>query len=841
MLSATLKRFTSSFGLHMSNNVENSLLAWQVHKFGGSSLADKNCIKAVADIVVGRTEERRAVVVSAVKGTTDRLLKLVELAETRDQQYQQELKQLYEGHQTLCHELIGEATPIWLQSDFKDIEDILRSVWLLGVADDSVLQLVAGLGEVWSARLLTGFLGKQGYNSQFVDARSILVAEHSDMGALVNWDASKKKIANLKNSENQCILIITGFISSDGKGRVSNLGRNGSDYSATIFARLLGAAAVHIWTDVDGVMSADPRLVPDARVLKSMSYDEALELAYFGAEVIHPQTMTPVIENQIPLFIRNTFQPENSGTKITGITNSNFAIKGISTIADLAIINVEGAGMIGVPGTAQRVFLAMQQAGISVVVISQGSSEHSICFVVHQIQSEKALSLLEEAFYRELESGKIQSVSVENNCAVLAVVGDSMSGQIGVSAKFFDALARASVNIKAIAQGSSERNISVVIDADQAHRALRAAHSAFYLSALTVSVGVIGVGHVGADLMLQLSSELSRLHQKANLDIRVRGVARTKKMVLTEKGFDPADWASKIEAQGLPTDLDQFSKHIKADYLPHAVIIDCTANEEIAKQHAVWLAQGIHVVTPNKKANAASFIEYQAIRDAMQMGNTRYFYETTVGAGLPVIHTLRDLRETGDGIQSIQGMFSGTLAYLFNLFDGTVPFSQLLKDAWQKGYTEPDPRDDLSGMDVARKLVILAREMEQGLELQDISIGSLVPAALSALSPVDFVEQLSGYDNEMNNRYQAARKKGCVLRFVGELDEQRNAKVGLVELPEDHPFAHTNLTDNIVQFKTDRYCENPLVVQGPGAGPAVTAAGVFADLLRLCGNLGARI
>jgi aspartokinase/homoserine dehydrogenase 1 len=572
-----------------------------------------------------------------------------------------------------------------------------------------------------------------------------------------------------------------------------------------------------------------------------LSYNEAMELAYFGAKVIHPQTMAPAVGRAIPIWIRNTFAPERPATLICADPESVLPVKGITTIEDIALVNLEGAGMIGVPGTAHRLFGALREEGISVVLISQGSSEHSICCAVPRVECERAVAVVRAAFARELADGQIHSVEVDVDLAILAVVGDGMAGLPGVSAKVFGALGAAAVNVRAIAQGASERNISVVVPSKAATRALRAVHASFYLSDHTISIGVIGPGIVGRALLEQIASQSERLRRDLKLDLRVRGLLSSKRMLLSERGVPLEGWREALDGADEPADLSRFVEHVAAEHLPHHVIIDCTASGEVAAHYAGWLAAGIHVVTPNKKANSAPLADYRAVNAARRAGGSHYLYEATVGAGLPVIQTLRDLRETGDDIVSIEGIFSGTLAYLFNVYDGRRAFSDIVREAKQRGYTEPDPRDDLSGMDVARKLIILGREMGLTLEMSDVKVESLVPAGLEQGSVQDFLDRLPAHDAVMAARVERAGAAGKVLRYVGRLTASGDATVGVVECDARHAFANIALTDNVVRFATTRYSSNPLIVQGPGAGPEVTAGGIFADLLRLSAYLGARL
>ena len=816
-----------------------------VHKFGGTSLADASCFRRVADIIAARPESHRAVVVSAMSGVTNALIRAVELAGARDADgYSRVLAELREKHQRALADLVPRRTAAEvdavIERDLAAITDVLHATTLLRRSSRETLDLVAGYGEIWSAQLLHALLVTNGTPCAWINARDVLVAEWDDANVQIDWTASRVRLDERFSASNlPATLIITGFVASTHDGVATTLGRNGSDFSASIFAALLDASEIHIWTDVDGVMSANPRLVPEALMLGDMSYDEAMELAYFGAKVIHPSTMAPAVQRGLPIYIRNTFKPELIGTRIHVGPSTGFPVKGLATIESIALLNLEGTGMIGVPGTAQRLFGALRDEGISVVMVSQGSSEHSICFAVPSAVADDAREAVERAFFAERHHGQIQRVEVASECSILAAVGDGMAGTPGIAAKFLSALGKARVNIRAIAQGSSERNISVVVDAADTTRALRAAHSGLYLSDQTLSVGIVGVGNVGSELMRQLAAQSARLKRHFDIDLRVRALSTSTHMLLSERPIDLEAADRDAIARSEPLNLERLVAHVHAEYLPHAAIIDCTASDEVASQYESWLARGIHVVTPNKRANAAGMDYYRRLRNANRTVGAHYLYETTVGAALPIIQTLRDLIQTGDEIIEIEGILSGTLSFLFNSLDGRRSFSELVTHARDLGYTEPDPRDDLSGMDVARKVVILAREMGLSLELGDVGVKSLVPEALQSGTVSEFLAALPAHDAEMEATRRSAAKAGNVLRFVGRVTRDGEASVGLCPYPASHPFARVQLTDNIVLFRTGRYRDNPLVVQGPGAGREVTAAGVFADLLRLASYLGA--
>ncbi|MCR6684801.1 bifunctional aspartate kinase/homoserine dehydrogenase I [Pseudoxanthomonas sp.] len=819
------------------------------HKFGGTSVADAERYRHVAQLLLAREEAVQVAVVSAMKGVTDALIDLARAAaaapagDAAAPAWRERWHELRARHRGAAVSLLGEhagGAVEWLDQRFEELAQVLDAVGVIGSLPEEVLQRVQGLGEVYSARLLGEHLRALGEDCAVLDARDVLVVSHGELGVDVDWERSRQRLRDWRQANPQKRVVVTGFVARDPQDRITTLGRNGSDYSGAIFAALFDADELHIWTDVDGVLSADPRVVPEAVQLESLSYDEACELAYFGAKVVHPQTMSPAIERGLPIIIRNTFQPDHPGTRITAERDLSGPVKGLTLSPNLSLVNLEGTGLIGVPGTAERVFAALRNSKVSVVMISQGSSEHSICCVVKQEDAARAQASLVNAFAHELAAGQVQRVQHVPGISVLAAVGDGMAGQPGVAARLFESLGRAQVNIRAIAQGSSERNISVAIDSDQATLALRAAHAGFYLSPQTFAVGVIGPGNVGAALLDQLLAARGGLLERANLDLRLRAIASRGRQLLEPRGIED-DWRGRFAAATDKVDLDRFAAHLLDSHLPHVVIVDCSASPEVAGRYPQWLAAGIHVVTPNKQAGAGPLARYEAIREAAAASGARFRYEATVGAGLPVISTLRDLLDTGDAVTSIEGIFSGTLAWLFNKYDGQAPFSQLVTEARGLGYTEPDPRDDLSGTDVARKLVILAREAGRKLSLDDVQVESLVPESLRQASVDDFMARLPEVDAAFDARLKAARAAGKVLRYVARLDAEGRASVGLVELPEEHAFANLRLTDNIVQFTTRRYCANPLIVQGPGAGPEVTAAGVFADVLRIAAGRGARL
>src|SRR5271165_3439381 len=820
---------------------------WIVHKFGGSSVADAGCFQRVAEIVEASKNPREAVVLSACRGVTDSLLGLVTLAERADGDFLTALEAVRVRHIELAAALVSKqaqaAYGTDLDHDVRNIAGMLQTVRLIRTAPYSLRDVIAGYGEIWSTRLFAPYLRERARVAgevRWIDARKVIVVEWGPLGPAVQWTESEAQLRKLVDDNFVGRLVVTGFIATTVKGLQTTLGRNGSDYSGSIFGALLNAREIHIWTDVDGVLSADPRLVPNAQVIDQLSYNEAMELAYFGAKVIHPQTMEPAVARDIPIYIRNTFAPQKRGTLICANPVSALKVKGITTIDPVALVNLEGAGMIGVPGTAHRLFGALRDSGISVILISQGSSEHSICFAIPEAQAVRAEEAVRDAFEVELRDGQIQHVDVSLGMSILAVVGDGMAGAHGVAAKVFNSLGDAAISVRAIAQGASERNISVVVDGKFGAKALRAVHAAFYLSPNTLSIGLIGPGIVGRALLAQIDSQIERL-RALNLDLRVRGIASSKRMLLEETAVDLTRWQERLAEAGEPLDLAKFVNHVQADYIPHTVMVDCTASADVAMNYAAGMRSGIHIVTPNKKANSGTLPYYRELQEAGRAAGTHYLYEATVGAGLPIIQTLRDLRQTGDEITRIEGIFSGTLAYLFNVFDGSEPFSSIVRAAKAKGYTEPDPREDLSGMDVARKLIILGREMGLTLEMADVQVEGLVPQALQGCSADEFMARLKEFDATMAATLASARGKNEVLRYVGRVDADGTATVGLTRLDAKHAFANIALTDNVVRFATRRYCDNPLIVQGPGAGPEVTAGGVFSDLLRLSAYLGAHL
>jgi bifunctional aspartokinase / homoserine dehydrogenase 1 len=819
---------------------------WQVHKFGGTSVGSAERYKGVAQIISDLDITiPPAIIVSAIKGVTDRLIRIAQLAQKKDDSYQTEFTALKQLHLDTLGQLLRDENrqevADSMDSDFRDLSEVLRGMRLSGIAVERNVEFISGFGEIWSAQLLNALLKERGMQSKWLDARKILIVESLEKSVIVDWKQSSAKLNEWLKANPADIVVITGFVASTADGVPTTLKRNGSDYSASIFGVLMNAPEIHIWTDVDGIFSADPRLVPEAIVLDEISYNEAAELAYFGAKVVHPATMGPAMRKGIPIWIRNTFNPKHKGTKIHQASESGLSVKGLSVIDDMALLNLEGTGMAGVPGIAERLFASLSRTNVSVTMVSQAGSEHSICVAIPQFQLAMAKAAVKQTFYAEIHQGLIERVDVTPDCNVLAVVGDNMVQSAGVAGRFFRALGQTAINVKAIAQGSSERNISAVVSKEDGIRALRAVHSAFYLSDQTLSVGIIGTGAVGGTLLNQLHQRIDYLKTKRKVDLRIRGILNSTRMVLDERQVRLEDWPAKLQNSNVTTNLEAFENHLRSGEFPHSVIIDVTGSEDIAQRYSRWLDLGFNIITANKKANTRDQEYYDEMRTAARRRHKYYVYSTNVGAGLPIIQTLRDLHQTGDTVLGIEGVLSGTLSYLFNCYTSEQSFSEVVKEAKNRGYTEPDPRDDLSGMDVARKLVILAREIDIQLELADVAVENLVPDALQKGTVEEFMKNLPKYDVEMKARLGKAKAQGEVLRYVATLFKDGKAQVKLERYSQNHPFARISGSDNIVAFRTDRYDRQPLIIQGPGAGPQVTAAGVFADLLRLASYLGASL
>nr|XP_043614760.1 bifunctional aspartokinase/homoserine dehydrogenase, chloroplastic-like [Erigeron canadensis]XP_043614761.1 bifunctional aspartokinase/homoserine dehydrogenase, chloroplastic-like [Erigeron canadensis] len=828
---------------------------WSIHKFGGTCVGTSERIQNVANIVIEDISERKLVVVSAMSKVTDMMYDIIEKAQSRDETYVLALDAVYEKHKLAAVALLdGDELANFLSTlshDISNLKAMLRAYYIAGHAAESFSAFVVGHGELWSAQLLSSVLRKGGIDCNWMDTRDVLIVTPAGSNQVdPDYEESETRLDKWLLDNPSKVVVATGFIASTPQNIPTTLKRDGSDFSAAIMGALFRARQVTIWTDVDGVYSADPRKVSEAVILNTLSYQEAWEMSYFGANVLHPRTIIPVMQYDIPIVIRNIFNLSAPGTKICRepiVENEEKQklesyVKGFATIDNLALVNVEGTGMAGVPGTASAIFAAVKDVGANVIMISQASSEHSVCFAVPEKEVKAVAKALEARFRQALSAGRLSQVAVIPNCSILAAVGQKMASTPGVSATLFNALAKASINVRAIAQGCSEYNITVVVKREDCVRALRAVHSRFYLSKTSIAVGIIGPGLIGATLLTQLRDQAAVLKEKSNTDLRVMGIIGSKKMLLSDMGIDLSNWNELLKEKGERADLEKFVHHVQGNhFIPNTALVDCTSSTEVADHYRDWLHSGIHVITPNKKANSGPLDKYLKLRALQRQSYTHYYYEATVGAGLPIVNTLRDLLQTGDKIIKIEGIFSGTLSYIFNSFIDTRAFSEVVVEAKAAGYTEPDPRDDLAGTDVARKVIILARECGLMLELSDIPVQSLVPDPLMETASVDdFMKQLPSFDADIATKRKAAEDAGEVLRYVGVVDVKN--KKGLVELQrysKQHPFAQLSGSDNIIAFTTERYNKQPLIVRGPGAGAEVTAGGVFSDLLRLASNLGA--
>lgn len=816
----------------------------RILKFGGSTLKTPSTCRRVAEIV--RAAHRKGpvvVVVSALYGVTNRLITLVDAAKTTNTKaWRKVLHDLVTHHHDTLDALIPKAKHktvcAALDPLFTELSELCEGIAQLQECSPRTHDRVVGFGELLSSQIIAALLVQHSLPAVAVDARQFLVTDDHFGAANVDMAASRKKIQAAAKSWRGKLPVITGFVAATKDGIPTTVGRNGSDYTAALVGALLNATEIEIWSDVNGVLSADPRLVKDAFPLKQLSFAEAMELAYFGAKVLHPRAVIPAVEAGIPLIMRNVFEPKFPGTIITHDAGDDGpVIKGISSIPDMSLLTLEGAGMVGVVGISARLFDALARASINVTLISQASSEQSICCAVRRADSAKAKQVLRDTFEAEYRRHQIRRIDTQDNIVVIAVVGSGMRGTPGIAGRLFSALGSNRINVIAVAQGSSEQNISFVVPEGDHVKALNVIHSAFHLAKRHVHVAIIGKGAIGKTLIDQIAEGQARLSRDIDLDLKVVGIADSQHLLFQPGGIALKTWKTQIEQCQAKMSLEGFTQTLEDSHLENLIVVDATANEKIAQQFPTWLGKGFSVVTPNKKANTLSQKFYNALQTAVRQRNSYYYYEACVGAGLPIISTLQDLLNSGDEIIHIEGLLSGTLGYVFSELEKKIPFSKIVKKAHEMRYTEPDPREDLSGMDVARKLVILARLCGARVELSQVKIEQLLPAALwKAKSVDDFFKKLPQVDKLYAQKMAAAAKSGKVLRYIGRIKEGK-CVIELRAVPKNSPFGNLVGGDNMVVFTTKRYFKNPLIVRGPGAGPAVTAGGVFADILKVANLL----
>ena len=814
----------------------------KILKFGGTSVASAERIANVAKIVqsLSKKGEEIAVVVSAMGGVTDMLVEMSRIAASGSEAYLEQLEAFSARHRAVVNQLITnkENHPAILEEIIEgqtELGNLLKGLYLTRDLTPRTMDYILSFGERSNAFILSEVLKNEGVDAIFVNARLLIKTDDTYGAAKIKKDITYHNITRHHHENRGKIAVITGFISSTEDGITTTLGRGGSDYTAAIFAGALDASEIQIWTDVDGVLTADPRKVKQAFPIKQMTYEEAMEMSHFGAKVIYPPTIIPALEKKIPIRIKNSFNPEAPGTLISDeVVKDQYAIKGITSISDVALLTLEGSALFGRSSDVARLFNVLANKNINAILITQGSSEHSISFAVNPQEAKIAELAIEDEFDLEIQAKLIDPIKVERNLSVIAAIGDNMRFQPGISGRVFTALGKNGVNVIATAQGSSERNISVVIRREDEAKALTSVHDVFFLSEYYVlNLFMVGVGLIGGTLLEQIQKQAGFLLKNQYVALRVVALANSKKMIFDQAGIDLKNWKERLSGSSEASDLREFVDKMIHLNLPNSVFIDNTANKEIVKYYPEILCSSISISTPNKVAVSGTYEEYIQLKSLADRNSVKFFYETNVGAGLPVLTTLNDLVYSGDRIRKIEGVLSGSLSFIFNSFVAGRKFSEIVGEAKEKGFTEPDPREDLSGKDVSRKLIILARESGLKMQAEEIEIENILPeACLNAPTVEAFMEELANNNDFFEAKRAAAAERGKVLRFIATLEGDK-AFISLQELDETSPFYNLSGSDNMIVFTSDRYHERPLVIKGPGAGAEVTAAGVFAEILRI--------